>query len=550
MTASEHILKSVYAMDDILLIVWDAANGYQIVNNHSQLDMKNEEPFDGLSSLFALVEEKEQETYRIFMNKIASALPGCENPMPLSENRINVAVHMKKQNDIYSYHKTECFLSRDGQGAVSHMAIVVCELTAEEIYRLQLSQNITNDITPTMFIRAAAELIKQNPGYDYALVQFDVAKFKTINEMYGEAFGDEMLNSFIESLKILCKKDQLYVRLTADVFMILTSYETKEDILSFIDLVNENLLGYKGTSYRLVFGVAFVEDLNLPLRKFGDRAAMARQSIKQNALELVAFYEEAMVSTILSRKFLEDHMHEALKNNEFVMYLQPKFNITTGKVVGAEALTRWIRPDDEVISPGKFIPLFEKNGFITKLDAFIWEQACKTIRGWIDMGVTPLPISVNMSRIHLQHQDFLATLNKLIQKYDIPQSLLEIEITESADNHDIAEAIHALKDSGYTLLMDDFGSGYSSLNTLKDTQFDVIKIDREFLLDFIESQRGKKIVEYTIAMTRSIGLDLVAEGVETKEQAGFLQECGCDVAQGFYYAKPMSVNAFNELLDS
>ncbi|MDD6070083.1 MAG: EAL domain-containing protein, partial [Clostridiales bacterium] len=194
------------------------------------------------------------------------------------------------------------------------------------------------------------------------------------------------------------------------------------------------------------------------------------------------------------------------------------------------------------------IPVFEKNGFVTKMDAFIWEEACKVIRGWIDDGMKPLPISVNVSRLHLKDNQFVEVLNHLIDKYQIPKEYLEIELTETTDSAKISEGISLLKDNGYTLLMDDFGSGYSSLNTLKDTQFDVIKIDRGFLQDFIGSERGQKIVEHTIQMTKSIGLDLVAEGVETKEQAQFLMGCGCDTAQGFYYAKPMTVEQFNELM--
>ena len=313
-------------------------------------------------------------------------------------------------------------------------------------------------------------------------------------------------------------------------------------------IVNSNLLGYKGITYRLVFGVAFIEDVRERLRKFGDRAALARQSIKGNALQHIAFYEEGMKNSVLTGKYIEDHMEQALENHEFVMYLQPKYSMQSGKMVGAEALVRWIQPGNGIVPPVDFIPVFEKNGFVTKMDAYIWEEACKTIRSWIDEGWEPLPISVNVSRIHLKDNQFIDVLNHLIEKYQISKNYLEIELTETADSTQISEGISLLKDSGYTLLMDDFGSGYSSLNTLKDTQFDVIKIDRGFLQDFIGSERGQKIVEHTIQMTKSIGLDLVAEGVETKEQAQFLMGCGCDTAQGFYYAKPMTVEQFNELM--
>ena len=240
-------------------------------------------------------------------------------------------------------------------------------------------------------------------------------------------------------------------------------------------------------------------------------------------------------------------MEKALKNGEFVMYLQPKYSIGEERMIGAEALVRWIHPEKGLIPPMDFVPLFEQNGFVIKMDRYIWEEACKLIREWIDAGTEPVPISVNLSRRHLKDMEFVSVLNDLIDKYQIPKEYLEIEITETVEEEGIAEGVSLLKENGYTLLMDDFGSGYSSLNMLKDTRFDVIKIDRGFLQDFIGSARGQKIVEHTIRMTKAIGLDLIAEGVETREQAEFLGDCGCDKAQGFYYAKPMTAAEFNKL---
>lgn len=238
-------------------------------------------------------------------------------------------------------------------------------------------------------------------------------------------------------------------------------------------------------------------------------------------------------------------MEKALKNREFVMYLQPKFSISRNEMIGAEALVRWVHPEKGMLAPLDFIPLFEQNGFVIKMDQYIWEEACRTIRDWMDQGVTPVPISVNMSRRHLRDHDFVDVLNHLVEKYRIPKHFLEIELTETIQENELSTEIERLKENGYKLLMDDFGSGFSSLNMLKNTKFDVLKMDRGFLRNFIGSERGQRIVEHTIRMSRDIGLDLIAEGVETKEQALFLQGCGCDTAQGFYYAKPMPLDEFN-----
>ena len=239
-------------------------------------------------------------------------------------------------------------------------------------------------------------------------------------------------------------------------------------------------------------------------------------------------------------------MQNALLNNEFVMYLQPKYSISANRIIGAEALTRWISPEKGMISPADFIPLFEKNGFIVKLDRFIWEEACKKIRSWIDKGITPVPISVNISREYLHSFDVVEYISELVKKYNIPKHYLELEITESAESTGVEGIVGRLKDAGFTMLMDDFGSGYSSLNMLKTTRFDVLKIDRDFLSEFMESDRGRKIIAHTISMSHDIGLDIIAEGVETTEQAHFLSVCGCDAAQGFLYSRPLSQKDFDE----
>lgn len=545
----EKILDVIQSVSDVLVSLFDIDTGWGLIQNNCKifqtLDMVDS--CDILMMLKRFVSEEDQGSYAVFYQKVICGVKGAADFKEVEENRINVSVHLMYEGQ-FIYHKVECYLEKDETGAIIRMLLLVVPLDASEIYRVTLAQNITNDRSPAMFITVANEVIGKAPEKKYALIQFDVAKFKAINEMYGEQFGDELLNYFLESLKVICNQDQLYVRLTADVFMVLTSYETREDILAFVENLNNSLLNYKDITYRLVFGVCEISDIHLPLRKFGDRAALARQSLKGNALEHVAFFEEGMKNSVLNSKYVEDHMGKALANHEFVMYLQPKYSIEKNIIVGAEGLARWFH-EGKLIPPNQFIPIFEKNGFIKKMDAYIWEEACKTIRRWLDSDMIPVPISVNVSRVHLDSGSFITILNNLVEQYKIPKQLLEIEITETAENTELmVEHITTLKEQGFVLLMDDFGSGYSSLNTLKDTQFDVVKIDRGFLQDFIESERGQKIVEHTISMTKAIGLDLVAEGVETREQADFLSGCGCDIAQGFYYAKPMPVAEFEKQL--
>ncbi len=547
MQCNQEMMTMIQSVPNVFVMMWDVNTGWNGINDSYTLFDELTSNIDILDVLYNHVDAKDKDTYQVFLRKIYGGMKGSSELVLIQEDRLSVCVHLEIKGGIPTYHKIECFLLKDDEGAIIRMTVIVTKMDAEEIYRLQLAQSVTNDRTPAMFLRVADEVIKHNPEAQYALIQFDIAKFKAINEMYGEDFGDEVLNHFLESLQVICSPEQIFVRLTADVFMIMTAYENQQDLLDLVEKINDNLLGYKDIVYRLVFGIAYIEDVGGVLRKYGDRAALARQSIKNSVLTHVKFYEEDMKHSVLTGKYVEDHMEHALMNDEFVMYLQPKYRIPDQIIVGAEALVRWIQPDRGIVSPAEFIPVFESNGFITKMDAYIWEQACKTIRGWMDSGAKPIPISVNVSRLHLRDLRFVEVLKGLTEKYQIPKNYLELEITETYNETSAKEGIDKLKESGFTLLMDDFGSGYSSLNTLKDTQFDVIKIDRGFLQDFIGSERGQKIVEHTIHMTRSIGLDLVAEGVETGEQAEFLMECGCDTVQGFYYARPMDIDSFNKM---
>ena len=220
-------------------------------------------------------------------------------------------------------------------------------------------------------------------------------------------------------------------------------------------------------------------------------------------------------------------------------------------LVGAEALCRWVHPRKGIIPPMDFIPLFERNGFIMKLDEYMWEQACKTLRGWIDAGKTPIPISVNISRYHIKHNDLVAAFSRLIKKYDISSSMLTLELTESLflDNPEaLNRVMKGLQNMGFKLEVDDFGAGFSSLNMIRNISVDTIKIDKDFLDNEIATEKGKIVVHHTIDMAKDLNLQVIAEGVETKEHVDFLKSSRCDVAQGYYFAKPMPLEEFDKLI--
>ena len=232
-----------------------------------------------------------------------------------------------------------------------------------------------------------------------------------------------------------------------------------------------------------------------------------------------------------------------------MMYLQPKYSILKNEIIGAEALVRWRHPERGMIYPNQFIPIIEENGFIKKVDYYIWAEACRFIKKCETAGIRNCPVSVNVSRIHLRDDECVQVLSELIEESGISKALLELEITETVDDQQVSMKALQLKEEGFTLLMDDFGSGYSSLNILLETPFDVIKLDKKFMENMMVSGKGRLILEQVVSMANKLSLGLLAEGVETKEQIDLLQSIGCDQVQGYYYAKPMPEEEFFALLE-
>jgi len=281
-----------------------------------------------------------------------------------------------------------------------------------------------------------------------------------------------------------------------------------------------------------------------------ERANIARRSLGSDVKSICKFYDDNLRAQLLQEKNIEDEMHGALAANHFHMYLQPKFDLQTKELAGAEALVRWIHPEKGLIPPMSFIPLFEKNGFVTELDKCVWKQACEFLSARKKEGAKLFPISVNVSRIHMENDKFIDELILLTRKYGIDPKFLELELTETAcfnDEKRFMETINTLKDLGFVVSMDDFGTGYSSLNMLRNLPIDVLKLDRGFIKDTIQDKKGQIVTSSIIEMANKLNMTTVAEGIETEEQAEFLRSIGCKIAQGFLYGKPVDINSFMEL---
>lgn len=521
------------------------ANQWHLEANPSIPEFAMSEKYNPIEAILkeGCLAPEDKERFAFFAERL------CDGTLAAKNDRfIKTQFRMTFPGKETSWYEIEIFPKYVNYSRLPVITGTIHKMNEHEVKTRNILSLYSNDKKPAIFADIMAKRIREDTQHKYAVIQFDVIGFKFINDRYGEATGNELLAYFNDMLQIYCGESAIFCRLSADVFMIVTPYEEISDIYSFIRGLEIGMSGFKGIKYTFAFGVYLVADRNVPTRLMGDSAGMARISIKGNALENIGFYNQDIKDSMKNRRNIEDKMRSALQNGEFVMYLQPKYNIHESRIIGAEALVRWIDPEIGIIPPNDFIPVFEKNGFVVKIDEYIWECACRQIRKWLDEGLPAVPISVNVSRVHLTDSGFIDKLDSLIKKYNIPRDFLELEITETADNINANEMIQLAKESGFRLLMDDFGSGYSSLNTLRSTPFDVLKIDRLFFSKSMESERGQKIISHTISMSKDIGLDLIAEGVETREQADFLEHCGCNSAQGFLYSRPVPVDMFETFL--
>ncbi len=402
------------------------------------------------------------------------------------------------------------------------------------------------------FYRNVSNRLKMYPERNFAIIAMDIEHFRIINDRFGVETGNRCLEYAGKLIQASLHKDGIASRYEADMFSVLVEFDEDNDILKYVTELSESFQfeEAKRCGSTLCFGIYKVDDREIPIRLMCDRARIAKREIKGNKLSNVSVYDDSI--RLHQRKVaqMESEMQRALTEHEFVMFLQPKVDLGTGKICSAEALVRWQHPSNGLRMPGEFLPYFESNGFIKKLDEYMWECAAKFVSELSKEGYE-IPISVNVSRFHVSHTDLLDKLTGLTKKYGIDNRLIHLEITETLFTEDVNELYRTmgeLKELGFVIEMDDFGSGYSSLNMLREAPVDVIKIDRYFVDEIMATKRGRIIIENAITMSKQLGMVVVAEGVETKEQVEFLREANCDIAQGYYYSKPVPADQFKELL--
>jgi len=424
--------------------------------------------------------------------------------------------------------------------------------TRKEALRLYYTDGLTGIPSWNGFRRDTKELLWNHPETAFVIVYFNIQNFKMVNDLYGFAMGDQ-------TLKMVAGRIQRFVaamgtcgRVMGDHF-ILCMPETRDNVQALIETIRQNIDKHD-LDFPISFDLGFyrIKDPTVPFEVMMDCARLAQLTIKGSYDVGWAYYDEAMHDKMRTEAWVTKEMRRALDEHQFQVYLQPQYDHRSRRMVGAEALVRWLHPERGLVTPREFIPVFERNFFICQMDHFVWERTCQLLRDWLDRGLPVVPVSVNISRICLYDNalpQFFATLR---EQYHLPRQLLRLEITESAytqDPEQLVAMVTALRNHGFIVEMDDFGSGYSSLTTLHEMPIDVVKLDLRFITGS-QSQKGRAIIKAVVYMMQILHLGVIAEGVETAEQADFLVSSGCSTIQGYYYSQPLPATAFEARLQS
>ncbi|MBP3754683.1 MAG: GGDEF domain-containing protein [Lachnospiraceae bacterium] len=400
---------------------------------------------------------------------------------------------------------------------------------------------------------------RSSASYQYAVVSLLSVKYNTFCMCHSVSEGEEIIRKVSDCIGRHITRHEVFAHESPESFMLLLRVKDQDELTGRLGAIISDLEKIDNNhSFTYHLGVSVLlppRDVNgrvlrrryIDLEQDYNNAVTARNTLNGKEDSGVAYFDLKLVEERKWHDQVEEHCREALVNQEFLVYYQPKYDPVTGLMRGTEALIRWQSPTLGFVSPGKFIPIFEHNGFITEIDHYMLERVAMDQKKWMDEGIECVPISVNISRAHFIESDLAEQIRDTMDRAGAPRNLIEIELTESAffdDKNALIKTISKLKEYGFAVSMDDFGSGYSSLNSLKDMPLDILKLDAEFFRGDGQGERGKIVVSETIKLARSLNMRTVAEGVEIKEQVDFLAEHGCDMIQGFYYAKPMPADEY------
>ncbi|MEF9953670.1 MAG: EAL domain-containing protein [Clostridium sp.] len=471
----------------------------------------------------------------------------------LSETDVNeiVVKNTIRGSNVHPWELIRRFIF-PGIAAIFLLILVLSLRSQQKIQQYAFVDPLTGYDNKTRFMISAGKLLNDKNMPGYAVACLDIDKFKMINNMHGFDVGNRILKEMSEIFRRQLGNNELFCRESDDRFALLLHLQSEEELkLRLLEIIQKisdlpQILG-DNFQYTISCGVYVLEKTDKDIYSAVEWANLTRKSAKEHRQNWIAWYDKSMRKKVLEEQNIENRMEAALEHKEYQVYYQPKIYLNSGELAGAEALVRWKTEDGTMLYPDQFIPVFESNGFILKLDIYVFEQVCIQLREWIDRGLDPYPISVNLSRVHLNEPDFFLKYVVLLKKYRIPPELIEMELTESIifeNMQQMGAVLDDFKAAGIKVSIDDFGSGYSSLTLLKELSFDYLKMDKEFLNTASVTERGKKVIYSTKYLADELDMILLAEGVETLEQVEFLRSIGCELAQGYYFSKPLPIKAF------
>lgn len=444
----------------------------------------------------------------------------------------------------------------DEKGKFVGTLIVYTDITGQEKLKDEATLYATRDQLTGLwnrdyFFEMVAKTIHENPDEEFVMIASDIYQFKMFNEILGVQTGDDLLLAIAQGYRERCKRLWVFSRVAGDRYGLLMpkSDFNEERFMAFVRGVFDRK--YYELKVHCYVGVYEIVDRSVSAESMYNRAYMALESIKGDFRKEIAYYHEEIRNRRIFEITTLDEMDRALLNNEFVIYLQPQIDVHTKEVVSAEALIRWNKPGRGIVPPSEFIPLFENNGMIAKLDYQVWELACRQLYIWKNEGFEERSISVNISAKDFYLSDLYESITGLVERYKVNPKNLKLEITETAFVLDVKKQmslVRRLQEYGFIIEIDDFGSGYSSLNSLKDICVDVLKMDMKFFEKTDETDRAEKIVRSVVRLANELGMPVIAEGVETAEDVEMLERVGCQIIQGYYFSKPLSVPDYEKFL--
>ena len=444
----------------------------------------------------------------------------------------------------------------DEQDSYVGFLVIYTDITGQERLKEEATLYATRDQLTGLwnrdyFFEIAEKTLLENPDEEFVLIATDIYHFKLFNQILGTNTGDDLLLAFAQAYREHYKRMWVFSRIAADRFALLMPKSDFDEgrILNIVeDIIDRKNFSLKVHCY---LGVYEIQNRDVDVESMYDRAFMALESIKGNFHKHIAYYQEEILKERIHETTTLEDLDRALLNDEFVIYLQPQIDIWTGAIISAEALIRWDKPGRGIVSPGEFIPIVENNGLIGKFDYKVWDLACRQLKKWHNEGRVERSLSVNISAKDFYLTDLYESITGLVEKYQIDPSCLKLEITESAFVLDVEkqiELVSKLRNYGFIIEIDDFCSGYSSLNNLKDIEADMLKLDLQFFGKAEDGKRAEKIVTSVIRLANELGMPVIAEGVETDDDVAMVRAAGCQMVQGYFYAKPMSVKEFEKFV--